>query len=344
MKKKNIILLHICFWITTILTTALTSIPELETVKIIYIIRGYSIYLVSFVTQFYLFYFFISVKYLSKKKIAYLIIFGLLFTIIITIPVTIFYIYISFPGVFSLTGNKFLMAFISYYFRIFETNVMFIMAGSLLKIALLWYESKMKQKEIEKQHIANELALLRAQINPHFLFNTLNNIKSLINSLPSKAIYSVEKLSEIMSYMLYESSEEKVFLESEINYIKNYLDLQKVRYDNQDFVEFQVTGNYAKILIPPLIFMPFIENAFKYGEIFSQVPGIKINIDTKDKDLTFEVMNFVNEDKKLETLNGGFSLNIIKRRLDLLFENTYKLDIKNNDNKYIVKLNLNLQD
>jgi two-component system, LytTR family, sensor kinase len=342
MKKKNIILLHIIFWVVTILTTALTNIPELDTVPIKYIIRGYSIYLVSFVMLFYLFYFFISIKYLNNRKIAQLIIFGLLFTIIITIPVTCFYIYILFPRVFTLTGNNFLMAFSSYYFRIFETNIMFIMSGSLLKITLLWYESKMKQKEIEKQYIANELALLRTQINPYFLFNTLNNIKSLINTLPSKAIYSVEKLSEIMSYMLYESSVEKVYLENEINYINNYLDLQKVRYNNPDFIDFQVAGDYSKIMIPPLIFMPFIENAFKYGDAFTQIPGIKINIDFKGADLSFEVLNYIKENRDSEILNGGFSLNIIRRRLDLLFENNYKLDIINKDKIYKVKLNLSL--
>jgi two-component system, LytTR family, sensor kinase len=326
-----------------ILVTALTNIPELGKIQIFYIIRGYSIFVVSFVTLFYLFYFFISIKYLNKKKIILLIVFGLLFTIIITIPVAFFYVYICFNNVFALTGKKFLMAFGSHYSRIFETNVMFIISGSLLKIAILWYESKMKQKETEKQYIANELALLRAQINPHFLFNTLNNIKSLINTLPSKAIYSVEKLSEIMSYMLYESSEEKVFLEYEINYIRNYLDLQKVRYNNPDFVDFQVSGNYAEILIPPLVFMPFIENAFKYGEVLSQIPGIKISIDVKDKDLSFEVMNYVKGNENPDTLNGGFSKIIMKRRLDLLFENNYRLDIVNENDIYIVKLNIKTQ-
>jgi len=127
---------------------------------------------------------------------------------------------------------------------------------------LLWYDNVMKQKEMEKQLISNELALLRSQINPQFLFNTLTNIKSLIALQPEKAIYSIENLSEIMNYMLYETSADKVLLQDEIDYINNYLNLQSVRYD-KDFISFEVTGVTNGLLVPPLIFMPFIEKTYR---------------------------------------------------------------------------------
>jgi two-component system LytT family sensor kinase len=340
MRKNKIILLHAIFWITTITSTLLTNIPELGKHPIGEIIKGYSIYLVSFVTLFYLFYSFISIKYLNRKSLVLLFIFGLLFTIIVTIPIAYFYIYVMIDRVFTLTGKSFLLAFASYYSRILETNVMFVTAGSLMKIVLLWYKNITEQKEIEKQLIANELALLRAQINPNFLFNILNTLSSLIYAAPSKAIYSVEKLSEIMSYMLYESSEENVFLENEINYVKNYLDLQKVRYDDPGLVDFRVTGDYRKLKIPPLIFIPLIENVFKYGEDVPGAPGMKINLDVRDRDLSFEVKNYFKGSGDREIKDGDFSLDSIRRRFDLLFKDRYRLGIKNENNEHTVRLDL----
>ncbi len=142
-----------------------------------------------------------------------------------------------------------------------EINFLFAMSGALMKIALLWYENVMKQKEVEKQVVINELALLRSQINPQFLFNTLTNIKSLIEPQPERAIQSIENLSEIMSYMLYETSADKVLLDNEIDYINNYLKLQRVKF-KPDSISFEVKGDTNGILVPPMIFMPILEYVF----------------------------------------------------------------------------------
>jgi sensor histidine kinase YesM len=127
--------------------------------------------------------------------------------------------------------------------------------------------------------------------------------------------------------MLYESSQETVLLVNEIAHINNYLDLEKIRYSDTDFIDFKISGEYSKILIPPLIFMPFIENAFKHGNRLCPVPGIKIKIDVLDSDET-------------QSRNSGFGLANIRRRLDLLFDNKYELNIANENNTYSVKLNL----
>jgi LytS/YehU family sensor histidine kinase len=184
--------------------------------------------------------------------------------------------------------------------------------------------------------------MLRAQINPHFLFNTLNNIKSLIKSIPSKAIYSVEKLTGIMHYMLYESSFETVSLENEISHINNYLDLEKIRYSDPDYISFRISGDCSKIQVPPLIFMPFVENAFKHGDKLKPAPGIIIKIEAIEKNIRFEIKNFIKESWELKNKNSGFGLANIRRRLDLLFDKKYELSIKTENKTFAVKLNLNL--
>ncbi|HEY5124963.1 MAG TPA: histidine kinase [Ignavibacteria bacterium] len=199
----------------------------------------------------------------------------------------------------------------------------------------------MKQKEMEKQLISNELALLRSQINPQFLFNTLTNIKSLIELQPEKAIYSIENLSEIMSYMLYETSADKVLLDDEIDYINNYLNLQSVRY-NPDFISFEVTGNTTGLLVPPMIFMPFIENVFTFGDSIPRTPGVAIKLNIIENVLSFEIMNHTKENTDKDKSGSGYNIKSSKRCLDLLFGNKYNLDIKNENNKYLIKLKIKL--
>lgn len=341
MIRKHIILIHVIFWAVILVSTGLETIPSFGKVPMNIIAGDYFIYAISYVLFFYVYYFFISKKHLAKKKTAILIILGLLFTIIISAPVTYIYTYFLSEDIFELSGKKFLLAFGSDYFRILETSFMFAVSGSLLKAALLWYENIMKQKETEKQFISSELALLRSQINPRFLLNTLTYIKSLIEIQSDKAIYSIENLSEIMSYMLYETSAGKVLLDDEINYINNYLNLQKVRY-RPEYVRFDVTGDTAGIMVPPLLFMPFLENTFKSGQSFSGAPGIIIKLGIKDKNLSFEVINYIKENADMVISEDGFSIKSIERLLDLQFGNNYSLEIKSEDNKNLIKLNIKL--
>ena len=343
MKRKHIILLHIIFWSVIVIITGLETIPSIGIKSMNFIIIDCIIYIGSYVLLFYLYYLFISKKHFDKKKIVLLTISGLVFVLIITIPVTYLYIFILSGSVFDMKGKEYLFSVGKIYFSFLQFNFMFAIAGSLLKIALLWYDNVMKQKEIEKQYIKSELALLRSQINPQFLLNTLANIKSLISALPGKAISSIENLSEIMSYMLYETSAEKVLIDDEINNINNYLNLQRVRY-TPDFVKFDTAGDTSGLFIPPLLFMPFIENAFKYGDGISKFPGIIINLEIRKNNLTFEITNYIKENLNPVKSEDGFSVKSIKRRLNLLFENNYNLEIINDGKKYFLKLKIKLSE
>jgi ligand-binding sensor domain-containing protein/sensor histidine kinase YesM len=203
------------------------------------------------------------------------------------------------------------------------------------------FQAQQLKTELTAQNQTSELALLRSQINPHFLFNTLNNIYSLVYQKSESGPEAVMKLSEIMRYMLYEATSEKVLLQNEINYLKSFIELQLLRIKNREFVSFNINGNVERRTISPMLLIAFVENAFKHGVKRGVNPGIIINLDVSDNKITFEVINYCRRNGELnKDLTGGIGLANIKRRLELLHPNKFKLDILNNEDLYHVKLHI----
>lgn len=295
------------------------------------------------IVTFYFFYFSVTPQKFNKKGIILLVVFGLIYlTIAGFISCFIIYLPIAYSNSPTDAVNYALANGFNFIYQVTAYLTIVSILGSLSKVALIWYNDQIKQKDTVKQNISNELAMLRAQINPHFLFNTLNNIKSLVKSIPSKAVYSVDKLTGMMRYMLYESSLGSVPLDNEIAHINNYIDLEKIRYSDPGFIDFKISGDYTNIPVPPLIFMPFIENAFKHGNKLKPSPGIKIIIDVLKQNIHFEITNFKKENYEAHNKNSGFGLSNIRRRLDLLFGDKYDLLIENADKTFTVKLNLKI--
>lgn len=319
-------------------------IPSIGSYSAGVIAGDYFIYLISHVLFFYLYYAFITQKQLSGKRSAAIILYGILLAVLISIPVTYIFIYLLFDNILDMSGKKFIIAFGRHYFSFLQTNFIYAVAGSLLKLSLLWYENVMKQKEKEKQFIKSELALLRSQINPGFLSNSLKHIKSLVGSQPGKAIYSIENLSEIMSYMLYETSSDEVPLNEEINYIRNYLKLQEVRYVT-GYIELQISGDMNGIMVPPLLFMPFLEYAFSSAEPVDdcpEIPGIIIKLAVSASALLFEVTKYARENVMQIEDDNSISLSSIKRFLDLQLGSNYTLEKLEEKNKITISIKLNL--
>lgn len=203
------------------------------------------------------------------------------------------------------------------------------------------FQAQQLKTELTAQNQTSELALLRTQINPHFLFNTLNNIYSLVYQRSDDAPQAVMKLSEIMRYMLYEATSEKVLLQNEINYLKSFIELQLLRLKSKEFVSFNITGNVDNRNISPMLLIAFVENAFKHGVKRGINPGIMINLDVSDRTINFEVINYCRKnDISNKDTTGGIGLTNIKRRLELLYPNKFALDILNNDDTYHVKLQI----
>ena len=204
-----------------------------------------------------------------------------------------------------------------------------------------WVRDQKKQSELIQQSLSSELALLRSQINPHFLFNTLNNIDLLVFKDQQKASDSIVKLSELMRYMLYEANSESVPLYKEVQYLESMVDLIRLRVKDPNFIQFEVNGNPQGKMIPPMLLVPFVENAYKHGKKTGQAPGISIKLEIGK--VYYQLYVFNRKDTghvEAKDFTGGIGLNNVKRRLDLLYPNEYKLDIKDELQSFEVSLRL----
>lgn len=223
----------------------------------------------------------------------------------------------------------------------------FMVAGlsTVGKMLYEWVSLRRERKKLERETLQSELKFLKNQINPHFLFNTLNNIYSLALIKSDLAPEVILKLSEILRYMLYECNEPKVKLVNEISYIKNYMDLEKLRQKDDVMMEFTTEGEIGEQLISPMLFTPFLENAFKHGinKVLKDA-CVKVHLKVDSDHLYFRVQNTKPEFEpdNITKRQGGIGLANVRKRLELLYPGNYSLDIQNTLTKYIIELNLNL--
>lgn len=229
--------------------------------------------------------------------------------------------------------DRFLNVFLSIY--------SFSLLATAIKLIKILFTYRQEKALLKTQSLTSELAMLRSQINPHFLFNTLNNIDTLVTINPEKASHSIIKLSEIMRYMLYDANADFVPLDKEIEYLKSFISLQLLRLKNQNFVSFTIDGDIKNKKIPPMLIIPFVENAFKHGRKNVKAPGVIINIRISSTTYIFEIINFTSSTETNEKdAVGGIGLQNIQRRLDLLYKDKYELDINTDEGKYAVLLKL----
>jgi len=219
-------------------------------------------------------------------------------------------------------------------------------ASSAFKITQDWLSHDRDRKELQSQKLESELNFLKSQINPHFLFNTLNNLYALSLKKSNDAPKTVLMLSEMMRYMLYECNDENVPLEKEINYIKNYLELEKIRLGKQSTLEFTVEGDPGNLKIAPLMFIPFIENSFKHGMNHQLDEGfvkIKMLIDEETIEMNLSNNKSSSLPDQIKTKkSGGIGLINIQRRLNLIYPDKHELKIQEENNRYLVDLKIKL--
>lgn len=214
------------------------------------------------------------------------------------------------------------------------------MAG-IGKFTFDWFENQRIRRELENQNLTSELAFLKSQINPHFLFNTLNNIHTLAYKKSDGAPEAIMKLSDLMRYMIYESDVDFVPLEREVQHLKSFIALQELRFKSLEIVSFTFKGDLSQRQIAPLILLPFVENAFKHGFDLNKKGTIQIKLAVGTK-LIFEVINptspsdmSVNKDQV-----GGIGLENIKRRLDLIYKGKHTLLVDESSDSFRVLLTI----
>ena len=208
-----------------------------------------------------------------------------------------------------------------------------------VKLFKLYFKNQQIKTELESKNKTSELALLRSQLNPHFLFNTLNNIDSLIVSNPEKASDAIIKLSEIMRFTLYDADNDRVTLEKEISFLENFIALQQLRLKNPFFVDFDIDGKCTGKSIAPMLFIPFVENAFKHGVKSVVAPGIEIKLNCEGETMIFEVSNhFSSLEIQNKDETSGIGLVNTRKRLALLYPGKHKLNITQKDGIFMVVL------
>lgn len=212
---------------------------------------------------------------------------------------------------------------------------------SAIKLTYDWVNEKKRNEDLQRMQLETELNFLKSQIQPHFFFNTLNNLYALVIKKSPNAPNVVLKLSEIMQYVLYEVKEPKISLMKSINYLYSYLELETLRYGERVKSEISIDGDIDDVEVPPLLFLPFLENCFKHGTNHTEDIKVGITFVVKDNFLYFTVENNHVPDSNRNTKHG-IGIENVKRRLQLLYGTNYQLKTRSKGNIYTVNLKLPL--
>jgi two-component system, LytTR family, sensor kinase len=280
-------------------------------------------------------------KYLADKRFLKYV--GLLLlTVFVVTPLEVFVIYIksgNYPEIQVQVLENLNFQFIP--------NIFVLSTSTVVKITIDWYTNIREKQELVTETMQSELRFLKSQINPHFLFNTLNSLYALTLKKSDLAPDIVLKLSEMMRYMLYECNEKWVPLSKEVNYIANYLELERIRQGSRVDIKYEVKGLLGNQKIAPLMFIPFIENCFKHG-LGSQISKgfVNIYLDVQGNEIDLQIENSKTEalPKQLHPRSGGIGLVNVRRRLELLYPNRYMLQVVDSPTTYTVKLKMRLEE
>lgn len=230
------------------------------------------------------------------------------------------------------------------FFLITALTVLFsVVLIMVLKLLKNWYQEEQTKKQLIQINLETELKFLKSQINPHFLFNSLNNLYALTLKKSDDAPEVVLKLSNILRYVLYETGEGKVPLAKEVQYLQDYIELEKIRLGNRVDIRFHTSGNMQTKVIEPMLFLTFVENSFKHGASAAINNGwVDMTLATDDSDIRFTISNS-KQNGKVERLNGnhgGIGLENLKKRLDILYPERYLLKLSDNADSYSVNLTI----
>ena len=217
-----------------------------------------------------------------------------------------------------------------------------VIAGAAAKLMMDYGKLQQRMVETAKEKAEAELNFLKSQINPHFVFNSLNSIYFLINKDNADARGALHKFSEMLRYQLYELKDDKISIEKEILYIKDYMDLQQLRKDEKYSVQFNCAPDVKGFSIEPLLLVPLIENAFKHISHNTEMANyVRVDMLLANRIFVFSIVNSKEQQHTTES-QGGIGLNNVKRRLELSYPGKYELKIDNTENTFTVQLNLQL--
>lgn len=351
MKKSVIALLHIGFWlcyltliiIVTAVHYAKTGDTVIQEALILNAFKNLFFFaLLPSAISFYLYYFLLFPRYLQQRKFILSIVIAPLLSITASI---IGYLLLrhsidtgkcrdmDHSGESTAMGVMIFMTFI---------DTIAGIVALVIRGFITWFEEIKLKEELKQKNHETEMALVKAQLDPHFLFNTLNNIDILILKDATLASDYLNKLSDILRFMLYETKTDTIALSKEIEYIEKYIELQKIRTSNANYVNFSVTGDIGKKTVAPMVFIPFMENAFKHTNNKKIDQAINITINISGKKIVFICENKYNPNLKKEQdkNSNGLGNELIQKRLHLIYPQKHKLEVSNQNELYSVRLTI----
>jgi two-component system LytT family sensor kinase len=348
MKKSTVILLHLGYWLLYALVVSFLFVISSDNPRLAF--EDWDDWLIILVgtlltglISFYAFYSWLVPGYLTTRKIQKFISWGLVVNIAVTVGI-IALITVAFSVLISVVFEKFFFMVLS----VKDLRILFIgcslvsvvngILGTTIRGFITWYTDIHVRETLANKALRMELALLKAQINPHFLFNTLNNIDILIERDAPRASLYLNKLSDLLRFVLYETQEDQIPLTKELEYIRKYIDLQKIRTTNDQYVTLQIGGMADGVMIPPMLFVPYIENAFKYATNKKVSEAIRIHISINEIHIRFQCVNVIDRSKTASDSQGGLGNDLIRQRLTLLYKEKFTLAIQSTDDDYSVNL------
>ncbi|APZ48149.1 hypothetical protein BW723_12415 [Polaribacter reichenbachii] len=339
-KSFTTVIIHVLLWLFFILIIAIQFFYRFNSIPINFYILNLSLIIVFYVN-----YSFLVPKLLLNKKIGlYLLVFVMFILFFIYVLEPIFFLfkdYIPEKNDFENRLRSPKMDSPRFGFRPPIMIILFFVLSTSIKLVSEWYKAEKERALVASQKVTSELSFLKAQLNPHFLFNTLNSIYSLANKKSEDTTVAIVTLSELMRYMIYETNQEYISLTKEVEYIKNYISLHLLRLKDSSGVRVNVHGdlNYK---IEPLLLISFIENAFKYGTNYKGDTNIRIKINVENDELNLYVFNACHI-TKVSDKNSGIGLENIKNRLNLLYPKQHLLEIKSEKKSFEINLTIKLK-
>ncbi|MDG2448871.1 MAG: histidine kinase [Saprospiraceae bacterium] len=226
---------------------------------------------------------------------------------------------------------------VDYYLDNTYYAILFGSVGAVYFFIKYAFKTEREKKQLEIEHKATQLQYLRSQINPHFLFNSLNNIYSLVYKKSDKALPSIDKLSKLLRYSLYEIGK-LVIVKKEIEQINRLMELEQLRREDPIKVNVNFDSLSEEIQVPTYLLLPFVENAYKHGDLHNENQPVQIDLKIRNDRLIYSVSNHILDQQK--DADGGIGLSNIKKRLDLIYSNDYDLEIINDNKNFKILLDI----
>lgn len=335
MKNTKVIFIHLLCWV--LILTYQYSGYLIESASFVSIALGVSMTIIQIV-EFYICYLWVYPKYLKKGKIPQLVL-GVIFALGVFIALRFLIEEILYLNWFNFHNYSDQTTTISYIIDNIYYGISYITISAAVYSIQQNFKTEIANRKLKDEVVKSELAFLKSQINPHFLYNTLNYVYSLAIPVSDKLANAILRLSDLMRYTLNESPDGRVSLVKEVEYLESYIELFKMRFEPNFFVDFNAEG-IVEQKVAALVLIPFVENAFKHGVLNDEKHPVRIKLKVNGKRLSFEVSNKISHAQKDHS--SGVGLVNIHRRLDLIYPDQHELLISNNGNTYKTTLIINL--